>query len=98
TKPTKIYAAAACGTPVVYAGAGVAADLVEDNGLGAAVDHDADAVADAMIAALDRRLDPARAGQNDRARARRAGWAAEHASLAASGRLAAEWLLQGFPD
>ena len=98
TKPTKIYAAAACGTPVVYAGAGVAAELVRDNGLGAAVDHDADAVADAMIAALDRRLDPALAEDNDRERRRRAGWAREHASLAASGRLAAGWLLQGFQD
>lgn len=98
TKPTKIYAAAACGTPVVYAGAGVAAELVQDNGLGAAVDHDADAVAEAMIAALDRRLDPALAEDNDRERRRRAAWAAENASLAASGRLAAEWLLQGFPD
>lgn len=98
TKPTKIYAAAACGTPVVYAGAGVAAELVRDNGLGAAVDHDADAVAEAMIAALDRRLDPALVDDNDRERRRRAAWAAENASLAASGRLAAEWLLQGFPD
>ncbi|MFI7483303.1 glycosyltransferase family 4 protein [Kocuria sp. M1R5S2] len=98
TKPTKIYAAAACGTPVVYAGAGVAAELVEDNGLGAVADHDADAVADAMIAALDRRLDPARAEENERERRRRSGWAAEHASLAASGRLAARWLLQGFGD
>ncbi|HST72502.1 glycosyltransferase family 4 protein [Kocuria sp.] len=98
TKPTKIYAAAACGTPVVYAGAGVAAELVLDNGLGAAVAHDPDAVADAMIAALDRRSDPARAAENERLRRERAGWAAEHASLAASGRLAADWLLQGFPD
>ncbi|MFE7631206.1 glycosyltransferase family 4 protein [Kocuria sp. NPDC057446] len=98
TKPTKIYAAAACGTPVVYAGAGVAAQLVQDHDLGAAVDHDADAVAGAMIAALDRRLDPALAEENDRERRRRAAWAAENASLAASGRLAAGWLLQGFPD
>jgi hypothetical protein len=55
-------------------------------------------VAEAMLAALDRRLDPALAEDNDRERRRRAAWAAENASLAASGRLAAEWLLQGFPD
>ncbi|MEF3122201.1 glycosyltransferase family 4 protein [Kocuria flava] len=95
TKPTKIYAAAACGTPVIYAGAGVAAELVERNGLGAVVDHDPHAVAAAMIEALDRAADPARAEENDRLRRERSAWAAEHASLAASGRLAARWLLRG---
>lgn len=98
TKPTKIYAAAACGTPVVYAGAGVAVELVEDNDLGVAVDHDTDAVARAMIAALDRRLDPALAEETERHRLRRAAWAAGNASLAASGRAAAGWLLRGFAD
>ena len=98
SRPTKIYAAAACGTPVLFAGVGTAAELVRDNGLGEAVDHDADAVADAMIALLDRRLDPALAEENAGLRRRRAAWAAENASLAASGRLAADWVLRGFPS
>jgi len=98
SRPTKIYAAAACGTPVVFAGQGVAAALVRDNGLGEAVEHDPDAVADAMIAVLDRLRDPAQAEENAGARRRRSAWAAANASLAASGRLAADWVLRGFPD
>lgn len=51
--PTKIYAATACGTPVVHAGEGAAHDRIRDNGLGWACDHDATQVADAMLRALD---------------------------------------------
>src|SRR5690606_34170575 len=50
--PSKVYAAAACGTPVVFAGAGPARDLVAAGDLGVVVDHDVDAVAAAMLAAL----------------------------------------------
>lgn len=79
-KPTKIYAAAGCGTRVIFAGAGEGAAVVADNGLGDAVGHDPDAVAAAMIAALD---------TDDAGRDLRAQWVADHASLAAAGQAAA---------
>lgn len=83
-KPTKIYAAAACGTPVIFAGQGDGAAVVADNGLGTAAEYEVDAVAKAMTEALD--------GQDTR-RSARAAWVGEHASLAASGRLAAAEVL-----
>jgi glycosyltransferase involved in cell wall biosynthesis len=51
--PTKIYAATACGTPVIHAGEGAAHDRIRDGHLGWACDHTADEVATAMLAALD---------------------------------------------
>lgn len=50
-KPTKIYAATGCGTPVVFAGVGASAELVASQGLGWAVDHDAASVAAALAEA-----------------------------------------------
>ena len=51
--PTKIFAALACGTPVVYAGPGPArADLLRA-GLGWVADYDARAVGAALLAAID---------------------------------------------
>ena len=85
-RPTKIFAAAACGTPVVFAGQGAGAQLVRDAGLGAAVPHQPDEVARAIVEAL-------RNPHDEAARARRAAWVDEHASLAAQARLAAERLL-----
>ncbi|GAA3509683.1 glycosyltransferase family 4 protein [Georgenia daeguensis] len=82
--PTKIYAALACGTPVIFAGTGPAAEDVTAHGLGWAVDHDVAAVARAMVAAL-------RAGPADAERL--AGWVEEHASAAAAGRAAADVVL-----
>ena len=38
--PTKIFAAAACGTPVLFAGNGAAADLVSEAGIGSAPGYD----------------------------------------------------------
>jgi glycosyltransferase involved in cell wall biosynthesis len=90
-KPTKTYAAAACGTPVVFAGMGVGAALVADNGLGWSCDFTPDAVAAAMIAAAEAERD----GETARLRASRVEWAVANASLAASGRLAAKRLLSG---
>lgn len=52
-KPTKVYAATACGTPVLFAGLGASRDLVRSHRLGWAVDHAPEAVADAMDAAVD---------------------------------------------
>ena len=81
--PTKIHSALACGSPVVFAGVGQAAEQVRDERLGWAVDHDPEAVAEAMVAAL-------RAGRTPSEDARRAGWVRSHRSAAATGRRAAE--------
>ena len=86
--PTKMLAATATGTPVVYAGPGPGADLVRDGDLGLAVPHDPSAVADALVALL---TDPETTDPTRRAaRAERlAAWAREHASVAQRGREAA---------
>ncbi|WP_298746718.1 glycosyltransferase [uncultured Serinicoccus sp.] len=76
--PTKVVAALACGTPVVFAGPGPAAADVREHRLGAAVEHDAGAVAEAMVQAL-------RARPDEPERARRVAWVREHRSLAATG-------------
>lgn len=73
---TKVYAATACGVPVVYAGTGEGADLVGRNALGETVPYDVRAVAAAMIRAL-RGESPALA------RGELAAWARSHASLEA---------------
>ena len=71
---TKMFAATACGTPVVYAGPGPCAQMVRDGDLGWAVPWDVDAVADALVQALTHPPDAAR-------RQRLAAWTREHASL-----------------
>lgn len=50
--PTKMYAAAACGAPVLYAGVGPGLAVVEEHHLGWACRWEVDAVATAMRAAL----------------------------------------------
>lgn len=82
-RPTKIYAATACGTPVLYAGRGAAADMIRDAGLGAAVGHDPRAVADGMLKMLD-------AGVPDSAHL--VEWTRTHASLRSTGRSVADEL------
>jgi len=82
--PSKVYAAAACGTPVVFAGEGPARELIARGELGQVVDHDVDKVAAAMIAALK---DADGAG-SPAERQRRARWAAQHVSAAAAARRA----------
>ncbi|KUG53291.1 glycosyltransferase WbuB [Serinicoccus chungangensis] len=76
--PTKVVAALACGTPVVFAGPGPAAADVRAHRLGAAVEHDVDAVAEAMVRALG-------AGPDEPERARRVAWVREHRSLRSTG-------------
>ncbi len=84
--PTKVLAALACGTPVIYAGPGPAvADLTEHR-LGEAVPHDAHAVVRSMVRVL-------REGDDDSARQRRAQWVVDHRSIAATGALAADVVL-----
>ncbi|MEZ0165644.1 glycosyltransferase family 4 protein [Kineococcus sp. LSe6-4] len=79
--PTKIFAATACGTPVLFAGVGSGSALVREHDLGWAVEHDPAAVA----AALAQARTPSR-GQRDRLRA----WALAHGSLAAAADRAAD--------
>ncbi|WP_238695411.1 glycosyltransferase [Ornithinimicrobium flavum] len=85
--PTKVIAALATGTPVVFAGPGPAAQDVQEHDLGAAVPHEVGAVAEAMLAAV-------RAGRGDAAVIdHRAAWVREHRSLAATGDRAADVVL-----
>lgn len=86
-RPTKVYAAAACGTPVIFAGSvdGAAGKLIEANGLGIRTEFDAHSIAAAMQEAIRQDGD----GSNAAARPRRAEWARANASIAASGRKAA---------
>jgi glycosyltransferase involved in cell wall biosynthesis len=86
-KPTKVYAATACGTPALFAGRGAGTELVEANGLGWSVDHDTEAVAKAMEEALSG--PPWSPAERDRL----VTWTREHASLAAVSRAAAAALL-----
>lgn len=88
-KPTKIYAAAASGTPVIFAGSGAGVELVRDAGLGWAVDHDPSAVAAAMDEAAA--VTPE---QQERRRPRLAEWAEANASIAAAGRRSAKRVLE----
>ncbi len=71
---TKMFAATACGTPVVYAGPGPCAAMVERGGLGWAVPYEVAAVTQALVEALGAPPSAAR-------RARTAAWTQEHASL-----------------
>lgn len=80
--PTKVFAAVACGTPVVYAGPGPARAVIGDNALGTVTDFDVESVAAAMVAALTARPSTA-------ARARLAAWVQDNASAARAGAQAA---------
>lgn len=74
-RPTKVWAATASGTPVVFAGRGIAAQEVVDAALGLAVDHEVGAVAEALVRAF------AEQPSADERR-RLVAWTREHASLA----------------
>ncbi len=88
---TKMFAATACGTPVVYAGPGPCAELVRTGHLGWAVAWDVDAVAGALREALA--APPALA-----TRSRIAAWTREHASLDVVAALGAEAVLRTVAD
>lgn len=89
-RPTKSYAAAACGTPVLFAGAEAGAALVRDAELGEAVSFTVDAVAQGMR----RLIADHESGLTESRRSARAQWARAHASLAAAGRRAADAVLE----
>lgn len=85
-KPTKIYAAVACGTPVLFAGTGASSDLLRENALGQIAEYTPESVAAQMLALLD--------GQpHDRDHL--VNWARDNASLATTGRKAAQWITSG---
>jgi glycosyltransferase involved in cell wall biosynthesis len=88
-RPTKTYAAAACGAPVIFAGTGSGAALVRDNRLGEAVAFTTEAAAEAMI----RSIDAWRSGEADAGRTERSAWVQRNASLDAVGAAAAEAVL-----
>ncbi|NHF63899.1 glycosyltransferase family 4 protein [Microcella pacifica] len=74
--PAKLHAAAACGTPILYAGEGSGAVFAEDAPLGTAVPYDPRAVGAALQRALDAPATPEQ-------RAAFAAWARKRVSLAA---------------
>ena len=82
-KPTKIYAAAACGTPVLFAGVGASASLIEENQLGLVAEYTPETVAAQMIAMLD-----GERPDGDRL----VGWVRDNASPATTGTVAAGWI------
>lgn len=85
-RPTKTYAAAAAGTPVLYAGAPAGASVVADGALGEVAEFTPESVAAAMRLLLAQHAD----GRSDALRAARAEWARRTVSLAAVGGRAAE--------
>lgn len=82
--PTKVFAAVACGTPVLYAGPGPAGPVISEDALGTVTGYDVDEVAAAMTAMLS-------AGRPDtETRGRLAGWVRANASAVRAGDLAAD--------
>lgn len=94
--PTKVLAALACGTRVVFAGPGPAAADLADHALGEAVAYDVDAVAAAMIAALRSHHDDGgddAAARETRDRGHRAEWVRQHRSMISAGAAGAALVL-----
>lgn len=83
-KPTKIYAAAACGTPVLFAGTGASSALIQENSLGLVAEYTPESVAAQMIALLD---GYARNSEH------LVDWVQHNASVSTTGRLAAQWII-----
>lgn len=93
-RPTKTYAAAACGTPVLFTGAPTGGALVRDAALGEATPFDPEAVASAMT----RLIQDAESGRTAERRAERAQWARDNVSLDAAGERAARAVLALVPE
>lgn len=84
-KPTKIYAATACGTPVVFAGVGAGQEVVSTAQLGWAPGYDVAGVTSAMTAALETPEAAAKELAEHCAR-----WTTQNASLRVQGLQAAQ--------
>lgn len=87
--PTKMFAATACGTPVVYAGPGPGAALVTEHRLGWACDWDVGEVATALRSAL-------RSPPTPQDRQRLTAWTHAHASQRSVAARAAEVVTSTF--
>lgn len=85
--PTKVLAALASGTPVLYAGVGPVADDVTANDLGECCDHEPQAVAHAMKRLLDREQTPALAKRLHQ-------WVVDNRSMTTTGQHVARLLQQ----
>jgi len=81
--PTKVFAAVACGTPVLYAGPGPAGPVIAEDGLGTVTAYDVEEVAAAMTAMLVADL------PSPAARDRLGAWVRQHASAEHAGDVAA---------
>lgn len=86
--PTKVLAALACGTPVLYAGRGPVVSDIDSNMLGWACEHDENDVAQAMIDAFTARQS---LGEGNRAGYLHQ-WVRAHRSLHATGEAVAKVL------
>jgi glycosyltransferase involved in cell wall biosynthesis len=84
--PTKVLAGVASGTPVLYAGPGPAREVIEENDLGRAVEHDVAEVAASLVEMLC-------AARTDDRRRSLASWAHDEASSASSAGRAAAYAL-----
>lgn len=84
-RPTKTYAAGACGTPVLFTGAATGGQVVHDGELGEAVGFSPEDVA----AAMARLVKDAQSGRTEQRRAARSTWVEQNYSLAAAGDRAA---------
>lgn len=82
--PTKVLTSLACGTPVLYAGAGPAGEEVRRNQLGRAVDYDVNALAEAMKEMLTETYDAEVLHQ----------WVVENRSMQATGAAVAEYIAE----
>ncbi|MCK3770198.1 glycosyltransferase family 4 protein [Microbacterium aerolatum] len=89
-RPTKTYAAAAVGTPVIFAGPDAGGRLVREANLGRAVAFSEDQIAEAMRNLLRESAD----GSTERMRGDRAGWALANVSLKAVARRVADVVTQ----
>jgi glycosyltransferase involved in cell wall biosynthesis len=88
--PTKLFAGAACGAPVIFAGDGDSREVIAQSGIGVAVSYDVDAVAEALTEAFRSPANPSR-------RAEVAAWVLDNASIAATGREAADHVESAAP-
>lgn len=84
-RPTKTYAAAAVGTPVLFAGASTGGQVVRDGRLGTSVSFASSEVTAAMRQLLEEWTN----GSTERLRLERSAWALENASLRGVGERAA---------
>lgn len=87
---TKVYSALACGTAVVYAGAGPLTEVIVEEKFGEAVAYDVQEVAQAMSRTLDQASVSGDAEHTAAEKLRRRQWVLDHHSLQATGKRAAQ--------